>query len=189
MRQDLSTYEGLQLQSFLDQWHRFHRTEPDEIVVGPSSRLRDRPWDRPVRFAHIDGGHTNDVVRDDIAVAHEVLAPTGGVVVFDDVRAANAPGVGAAIWGAVESDGLVPFAQSWKLYASWDADFAARAADAVSRSMPCRDHVVNGRRLVQVEPAPQAPPTFARRWTPPALVPAAAKLRDVLQAAAGRWKR
>jgi len=189
IRHDLQGYDGLDLETFAAHWHRFHAGEPGEIVVGRSSRLEGRSWDRPVRFIHIDGGHTYDVVRDDISIARDALADAGGVVVFDDVRASHAPGVGAAVWAAVESGGLVPFAQSWKLYASWDAQFAARAADAVFRAMPCTDHVVRDHRLVEVHERRRSRSTSTHRWTPPALVPAASKLRRSLRAAARRPKR
>jgi hypothetical protein len=185
VRQDLQSYDGLELETFLSQWHRFHAEDPGELIVGPSSRLAGRSWDRPVRFVHIDGGHTYEVVQDDIGIARCALAASGGVVVFDDVRAARSPGVGAAVWAAVESRGLVPFAQSWKLYASWDAAFAARAAEAVSRVMPCTDHLVNHHRLVQVHDPPRPRPTVAQRWVPPALLPAASKLRRSLRPFAG----
>jgi hypothetical protein len=191
--EDLAIYDGLELDAFLAQWHRFHAGEPGEIIVGPSSMLLDHTWDRPVRFIHIDGGHTYDVVQNDIAVAREALAGAGGIAVFDDVRAANAPGVAAAVWGAVESGDLVPFAHTWKLYATWDATFGALAADAVSRAFPCRDHIVHGHRLVQVQPAPVARPSLLHRWVPPALVPASGrvvrKVRATTDPLRERWRR
>lgn len=189
VRQDLRIYDGVALETFLSQWHRFHTAAPDEVIVGPSTVLHDRGWDRPVRFAHIDGGHTHEVVRGDISLAEDVLDAEGGVVVFDDIRGGHTPGVAAAVWGAVESGGLVPFAQTGKLYASWDADFAAVAAAAVAQTTPCVDHVIAGQRLVQVQPKPQTPPSAILRWTPPALLPAERKVRTSLERLASRWKR
>ncbi len=186
IRQDLRFYAGLETDVFLDHWHRFHADDPDEVIVDQSIVLHKRQWDRPVRFAHVDGGHTHEVVRGDVELAREVLAPSGGVVVFDDIRAEHTPGVAAAVWGAVECGALIPFAQTSKLYTSWDAEFAALAAAEIARTFPSVDHIIAGRRLVQVLAKPDNPPSALRRWSPPALVSMARRVRTSLRSFAAQ---
>jgi hypothetical protein len=54
-----------------------------------------------------------------VAWARELLHESG-VVAFDDVQARHAPGVAAAVWAAVENDGLRPIVISHgKLYGTW----------------------------------------------------------------------
>lgn len=72
-----------------------------------------------VRFLHVDGSHEYDDVRVDAGSARTLLRPDG-VVVFDDYRKFNAPGVGAAVWQAVATEGLVPVAITrQKLYGTY----------------------------------------------------------------------
>ncbi|WP_151082087.1 class I SAM-dependent methyltransferase [Nocardioides cynanchi] len=72
------------------------------------------------RFIHIDASHLYPAVKVDCQSSRALMRP-GGVVSFDDYRNASSPGVGAAIWEAVVTDGLIPFATTRKkLYACYD---------------------------------------------------------------------
>ena len=161
VRRDVASYSGLGRDSFLRNWHRFH-DGPPEIVCGPSNSLHEREWVRSVRFIHVDGGHTYDVVRADIALTRSLLCP-GGIVVFDDLFHAYVPGVAAAVWAAVADEGLVPFAYTAKLYAAWDAETAEAAGRVVENDFLVREHHLGDYRLLQVvEPPVQY--SAARRW-------------------------
>jgi hypothetical protein len=99
------------------------------IVQELSGEIRQHVRDETLRFAHIDGSHLFDVVRDDIANVQPLMNPDG-IVVFDDVRAIHTPGVAAAVWAAVADDGLIPVCLSeQKLYASWNASAAEWLAE------------------------------------------------------------
>lgn len=173
---EMTAYAGNELSDFLEHWRRFHRRDPHDVFVGPSERLHHREWDRPVRFVHIDGGHSFDVVERDLELAKRVLVP-GGVVVFDDARASGTPGVRAAAWGAVANSGLVPFAETKKLYATWDEALAEHAAAEISRRFRSIEHRIHGRPMIQVRGRPNM--TTAQKWVPPGLVPFARAARGV----------
>jgi hypothetical protein len=129
-RENASTYGGLTRQQFETNYRRYHADDP-EVYVGTSRQFRSSSAGRRFRFAHIDGSHLYDEVVNDIALAREVLVD-GGVVVFDDVGGLQKPGVTAAVWEAVASGGLVPLAQTGKLYATWPGERAPSVADLLS---------------------------------------------------------
>ncbi|UVS78686.1 class I SAM-dependent methyltransferase [Actinokineospora sp. UTMC 2448] len=114
-------YPGYERAAFERNYLRFHAELPDVHAVA-SARLPDLLPAGSFRFAHIDGGHSYDVVRQDIATVRRLLGP-GGVVVLDDWSTSHAPGVGRALWAAFADGGLIPLAFTpGKFYATWDAD-------------------------------------------------------------------
>lgn len=107
-------YSGLDQQQFLANWDRFHTRRP-VIEVCESSQLD--LGERAVRLAHIDGCHAYPCVAHDIELAVRHTA-SRGVVVLDDYRGVETPGVAAAVWQAVGNGVLFPFAATYmKLYA------------------------------------------------------------------------
>ncbi len=112
-------YSGLEEDEFLANWDRFHSRRP-RLEVCESSELD--LGDRQFRFIHIDGCHSYQCVAKDISLAAAHTAKRG-VIALDDYRAAEAPGVPAAIWQAVANGVLFPFAGTWmKMYACASAD-------------------------------------------------------------------
>lgn len=107
-------YSGLDQQQFLANWDRFHTRRPI-IEVCESSQLD--LGERALRLAHIDGCHAYPCVAHDIELAVRHTAGRG-VVVLDDYRGVETPGVAAAVWQAVGNGVLFPFAATYmKLYA------------------------------------------------------------------------
>jgi hypothetical protein len=114
-------HEGLTRDEFERNYLRFHPALPDIYQV-PSGELAERLPAGSFRFIHVDGSDTYDVVRDDIAVARQLLT-TGGVLALDDWSMPEAPGVGLAIWEEYLKGDLIPLCFStYKLYATWDPD-------------------------------------------------------------------
>lgn len=97
---------------------------PPDVIQDLSSSLSQRLDPSSVRFAHVDGGHLYDIVEDDVRTA-QIVGKPDSIVAFDDYRAIHTPGVAAAVWGAVHSEQLFPFAVSeQKLYGSWSQSVA-----------------------------------------------------------------
>jgi predicted O-methyltransferase YrrM len=87
------------------------------VVQAPSDRIMEHVAPASVRFVHVDASHLYDPVAEDCRSVKKMLRP-GGVVAFDDWRNMKCPGVAAAIWESVATDGLIPVAVSPnKLYA------------------------------------------------------------------------
>lgn len=114
-------YPGHGRAAFERHYLRFHPELP-EVHAVPSARLARLLPAGAFRFVHIDGGHSHDVVGQDIATARRLLGP-GGVVVLDDWSTSHAPGVARALWAAYDEGGLIPLAFTpGKFYATWDPD-------------------------------------------------------------------
>lgn len=112
------SYVDLTRSAFLENYRTHAAVEP-VIVQELSGSIRKHVPDGSVRFAHIDGGHLYDVVRDDLTNVRHLLNDEG-VVVFDDYRAFHTPGVAAAVWEGVASHGLVPICLTdAKFYGTW----------------------------------------------------------------------
>lgn len=87
------------------------------VVQAPSDRIMEHVTPGSVRFVHVDASHLYDPVAEDCRSVKKMLRP-GGVAAFDDWRNMKCPGVAAAIWESVATDGLIPVATSPnKLYA------------------------------------------------------------------------
>lgn len=122
-QEQVDWYENIALEAFRTNFARVHDWLP-ELLVGPSSAQLERVPDGSVRFAHVDGSHSYDAVRSDIAAMKRITAP-GGIIAFDDVVGHPNPGVAAAVWEAVANDGLEPLALTRKLYATWGSPITA----------------------------------------------------------------
>ena len=116
-------YDGLTEQKFLDAFARFHQHQP-VMHVRPSVELRQLLDRGSFRFIHLDGSHTESVVREDLALACELLNDNG-VLVLDDYRSAHSPGVAAATWAAVASGQLRPIALTETKFYGATSDHAA----------------------------------------------------------------
>lgn len=140
-----NSYDGLSVDSFLGHYHRFHRRAP-EVVQGESKELLERLDPGSVRFLHIDGSHTMEVVRRDILQANGALID-GGVLVIDDFRTEHAPGVAAAVWPLVSQGAVRPFVLTpQKLYAT-TAGHEGRYAAAVQTAVTGLGYTVDEHRL------------------------------------------
>ena len=119
-----------------------------------------------------------DQVRQDVINAQTILRP-GGIVAFDDYRTEHTPGVSAAVWQAVISDGLVPVAITpQKMYAIHAGDDPEPYRDALKAFVEgdrskwwMQEQYVLGRPLLRIKhlpatpPAPPVPPTVATTAT------------------------
>jgi hypothetical protein len=130
------SYPHLTRQRFEENYLAIHDELPI-VVQAPSSAVLDHVAAASVRFVHVDASHLYAPVAQDCRSVRTMLRPGGGAA-FDDWRNAKCPGVAAAIWESVATDGLVPVAVTRnKLYA------AHEGADEVLASV---------RRLVQADP-------------------------------------
>jgi len=175
-------YEGLTRSRFEANYLRFHDDLPT-IIQGSSTESLADLKDESFRFVHVDGSHSYDVVRADVATARRLCGP-GGIVVFDDVFTGHTPGVCAAVWDAVVHDGLQPLATTNKLYGTWSdqaIDVAALRA-ALSRHPRLRvqdEHTVAGKPLLEIARSPKAAARHGllHELTPPGAAKLARKVR------------
>lgn len=100
----------LSQQQFEDNYLSVHPELPT-VIVGFSSEIVDHVAPGTARFIHVDASHQYEHVVEDIASAVRLIRP-GGVIVFDDFRSVHTPGVGAAVWGAVERGEIIPVAHT-----------------------------------------------------------------------------
>ncbi|MEV0604314.1 class I SAM-dependent methyltransferase [Streptomyces sp. NPDC050315] len=112
------SYAALTRRAFEANYLSFHDELPT-IIQGPTSLVPEKVAPGSCRFVHIDASHLYDHVRDDILAARRVLSPEG-VVVLDDYRSEHTPGVSAAAWEALFTEGLRPICLSrCKFYGTW----------------------------------------------------------------------
>jgi hypothetical protein len=160
------------LSAFRANYLRFHQSLPD-IRVGLSSQLIDERADA-FRFIHVDGSHNFEEVANDIRIVRR-LATSDAVVVFDDVRTREWPGVAAAVWAAVANQTIIPFAMTNKLYCTIDdrpeyLESIIRTTRA-TRSFRTAIHPIAGHDVIALSPTPEpAARRFIRELTPPALL-------------------
>jgi len=118
-RETRRSYPGLTRKLFEENYLSCHDELP-VVVQGFSSEVVDHVEPGSARFIHIDASHLYAAVKTDAESAKLLLRP-GGVVSFDDYRNHKSPGVGAAVWEAVFTNGLVPIATTRKkMYACYD---------------------------------------------------------------------
>ncbi|MBD3917013.1 class I SAM-dependent methyltransferase [Nocardioides hwasunensis] len=180
-QENSESYAGLSRQAFERYYRGVHPALPT-VVQDFSERIVDHVEAASTRFMHVDASHLYEHVVLDIAAAKRLLA-TDGVVVFDDFRSGHTPGVAAAVWSAVATEGLRPIVVSPnKLYATWGEP--APYIDGVATTSPwwtSEVQDVSGGRLLIL--SPRAHETY--RWIkylPPAAVPGAKKARARLAA-------
>lgn len=118
LTENAQEYPNLTRADFERNYVRFHDRLP-RVLEAPSSHVVLHAEPGRHRFVHVDASHLYAHVAADVVSARSLLRPNG-VVVFDDIRSAHTPGVAAAVWGAVATQGLRPFLLSdRKLYGSW----------------------------------------------------------------------
>jgi hypothetical protein len=104
--------------TFESNYLAFHSRLP-VIVEGPTRVIADHVAAESCRFVHVDASHLYEQVHEDIAVTGMLLREDG-VVVCEDYRSADTPGVAAAVWDAVMAKGLNPICVSAaKFYGTW----------------------------------------------------------------------
>jgi predicted O-methyltransferase YrrM len=119
------SYKTLDREQFERNYLQFHPALPVVLQMS-TAEILDHVAPNSARFIHVDASHLYEHVVADISAARTMLRP-GGIVVFDDYRSAHAPGVAAAVWSAMVSDGLIPFALTpKKWYGTWDNPAAIR---------------------------------------------------------------
>ena len=169
-------YESFTLERFNRNFARFHDWLP-VVLRGPSAETVSTLPGGSCRIVHVDGSHTFEAVRADIAQARRLLAP-GGLVILDDLFAVHAPGVQAAVWEAV-SEGLVPVAIGLKMYGTWtpenfDRDEFSRELGALDGVVVAGTHRILGYDVIELvrDPSWRLPSRFRRGvalLTPPAV--------------------
>lgn len=134
-RTELAAFTGkMPTRADFEAWFlSFHPTIP-VVHQGPSSALNvDELGRARFRFVHIDGSHTYDAVRQDIATARDVAAEDA-VIVFDDFANVGHPSVAAALWPALAEPDLIPFACSpSKLYVARSLHWADRYRASIEK--------------------------------------------------------
>jgi hypothetical protein len=166
-------FEGLTRRVFEENYRCFHNDMP-MILTCSSTEIGNHNLSRSFRFIHIDGSHLYDIVRVDIGTAKALLIH-GGVVVFDDYRSSNTPGVAAAVWQEVAKGDLVPFCVTYqKMYATREANRLDLLAEVRTwanehSALWVRSHMVFGRELLHISMVSK--PSLVRRLVRSALPP------------------
>lgn len=159
VRENEDWYRGLDRLEFERNYLRFLPKLP-VVVQGPTSSILKYVRPSTQRFVHVDASHLYEHVALDLRSAREMLASIG-IVVCDDWRTEHAPGVGAAVWEAVITSGLVPVILTHsKLYGTW-GDPGPLLNDARRWLQQNPDHgsqeeVILGHRTIRVFPAGRA---------------------------------
>lgn len=96
---DTSDYRKMTMDKVRKTLDKFGRSY--ELVAGNSLEIASLIPLTPHRLIHIDGSHQYEVVREDLLNALKYLT-VGGVIVVDDYRNFQYPGVGRAFWEFVE---------------------------------------------------------------------------------------
>lgn len=173
-RENAQSYSGLTRAAFEENYLRVLPELP-VVVQDFSHAIADHAAHGAHRFIHVDASHLYEHVRGD-AESSRLLAKPGGVVVFDDYRAEHCPGVGAAVWEAVATGGLHPFAVTpFKLYATWDdvLDWRPVLSDWLPDFGCSVDpHDILGHEVLRIVPPPSWGRHPAKEFLPPALIPA-----------------
>ena len=109
------SYPSVTRRQFEQNYLALHDELPD-VVEGLSASIVDHVAPGTARFVHVDASHLYDQVRIDVVNTQTLLRP-GGLAVFDDWPSEHTPGVGAAVWEAVFTRGLIPLALTpYKFY-------------------------------------------------------------------------
>jgi hypothetical protein len=174
--ENLQSYEGLTRRKFEDNYQKWVGRLPTVIAELSDGIAKHVPVNS-LRFAHVDGGHLYNVVKQDLENVQGLLNEAG-VVVMDDVRALHTPGVAAAVWEAVSRSGLVPIAiTEQKFYGAWNQEVVRTIFNALKEWLAAQGDSVNyGVQIVSDAPMlvienPVMPTVRSRveRFVPPAL--------------------
>ena len=150
-----SSYPRLTRERFEANYLSIHDELP-VVVQAPSDRIMEHVAPGSVRFVHVDASHLYAPVAEDCRSVKKMLR-AGGVVAFDDWRNMKCPGVAAAIWESVATDGLIPVAVSPnKLYAVHDgADDVVAALRSITDADPdwwlVTEHQIMGHAVLGVD--------------------------------------
>jgi hypothetical protein len=155
-RERAEFYMDLTRLTFERHFLAYHSVLPD-IYQCRSQELQPRLAGRRFRLVHIDGSHVHAMVRSDLRTAQHIVVK-GGVVAIDDYRREHTPGVAAAAWEQVATEGLAPICLTpGKLYGCWrDAELYAEGlrrlanADAGLRT---DEELIGGRVVLRVSDA------------------------------------
>jgi hypothetical protein len=162
-------YQGLTRQIFEQNYLRFHPNLPT-IHQCLSTELDLAP--KSFRLVHIDGSHLYEVVRLDVQLV-ETLVVESAVVVLDDYRKPDTPGVSAAVWAAV-ARGLTPLVlTNQKLYASWSPErLTVEALEDALQALGCTTRRVTAlsRDAIYASVPPSAAGRIANAVLPRAVV-------------------
>jgi hypothetical protein len=136
---------------------RFGVSARADIISKSSLDVQPSELGPPVRLFSIDGGHTTEIVLNDLALAEKVMA-RGGVVVLDDAFQPLYPGVatGLALHLLGES-ALVPFAVSNEKVLLTEKGYHDLYLAAIKRSMGAlyfRDEAYFNHRVAIIRSAP-----------------------------------
>jgi hypothetical protein len=74
---------------------RLMTIKADSTTLG-APEIVDRLGGGKIRYLHIDGGHTPDVLRHDLALGHALIEP-GGILCLDDMLHAQYPELGTVV--------------------------------------------------------------------------------------------
>ncbi|MET1004801.1 MAG: class I SAM-dependent methyltransferase [Propionibacteriaceae bacterium] len=148
------SYPNLSRTTFERNYLALHDQLP-EIVEGLSSSIVDHVAPGTARFIHVDASHLYDQVRIDVSATERLLRP-GGVAVFDDWRSEHTPGVGAAVWEAVFTRGLIPIAITpYKFYGVYSDPepyrFAVQALIAREPDLWSEEQHIAGQPVVRLK--------------------------------------
>ena len=157
------SYASLERAAFEANYLALHEQLP-VVVTGLSNSIVDHVAPGAARFVHVDAGHLYDNVREDVENTRHLLGP-GGIAVFDDFRSEHTPGVSAAVWEAVATGGLRPFAlSSSKFYGCYDDptpyfDALRRLVDSDDRYRYDVQQIM-GQQVIRINPVskPSTPP-------------------------------
>jgi hypothetical protein len=151
-------FKGLTREKF-EQNYLAVRGDLPVIVEGQSTQVLEFVRPHSLRFVHVDASHDYDDVRADLGIAEQLLAE-GGVVAFDDFRTHHAPGVAAAVWGAVEQGNLTPLCLSeQKFYGVFGAvplRLRTVLSQLVEPQFRTKEHRIAGHPVVRVAGAQAA---------------------------------
>jgi hypothetical protein len=128
-------YGDLTRAAFDANYARFHR-RPPRVIEDFSTDVPVDALPSGARLVHVDGAHDFTSVVHDIDLVLGQLAE-GGVVAFDDALNAGAPGVAAAVWGAVRDGSAVPLMTSgklWLCHPAWHARLSAEVGRRLASS-------------------------------------------------------
>ncbi|MFH8381730.1 class I SAM-dependent methyltransferase [Kitasatospora sp. NPDC018058] len=162
----MSYRKTLTRSAFESNYLAFHAELP-EIVQAPTSVLADgRIPAGSCRFVHVDASHLYEHVAGDIAVAKAALAEDG-LVALDDYRSEHTPGVSAAVWEAVFTDGLRPVLLTpMKFYGTWGDAAAARQVllerDWRAEGYTVDEDTIAGQRVVRLNYQVKTPASVQR---------------------------
>jgi hypothetical protein len=94
----------------------------------------------PIRFFHVDGGHTKSVVKSDLRLAI-AASSRAGIVVLDDFFSATLPGVTEGLFELAHEDelrGFVPFALGGNKCYLAQSDVSDAYRDVLRERMPLK---------------------------------------------------